>query len=376
MNRISLGVAALLASSAAVSAGGLDRSGQPIDILFEDGRVAQFSFGFSSPSVNGTEVTGAATGSVADSFSTFGAGVKFDISKKLSFAFILDEPFGSDVTYPGSGATSLLGGTRAIVDSNAYTALLRYKFNDNFSIHGGPRYQTTSANLTLSGQALGALNGYNASFSNDGALGYVAGASFEKPEIALRVSLTYNSQIDHDFDTVETNVPLLGTLNSTTQISTPESWNLDFQTGVAANTLLFGSLRYGKNSDTQVSPQGFDAVVNPGVAGDSVSDIEDSLDYEIGLARRFNDKWSGSIAIGLSTSDGDNLVSPLSPSDGFRYVSVGAQYELSDQVSLRGGIRYPDLGDAIGAVGAADTPVANFNGNSAVSAGFQVSYRF
>jgi len=64
---------------------------------------------------------------------------------------------------------------------------------------------------------------------------------------------------------------------SNTEVETPESLNLEFQTGVAADTLVFGSIRYARYSDTIVSPDVFNAQTN----GLSLTNIEDSTDYEM-----------------------------------------------------------------------------------------------
>lgn len=367
-------------SAMGANAGGLDRSGQPIEILFEEGNVLQFSASFTKPTVGGTQNSanpllgfgnGVAVSNVAQSFQTFGVAVKYQLSDAVSFAVVVDEPYGADTLYSGN-ATSFLGGTGATVNSTAVTALARYKFNDRFSVHGGLRYQQIQANVSLGGQAFGGLNGFNATFEKDGSLGYVVGAAYEIPDIALRVSLTYNSEIDHDLNTVETLRGVVVNPGSNTKVTTPESLNLAFQTGIAADTLLFGSIRYARHSTTQVSPTVFDAQV-PG-ANSSLTDLEDSTDFEIGVGRRFNDKWSGSLAVGYQTSGADNLVSPLAPTNGARYISLGAKYDVNAKMAVSGGIRYTDLGDAVAAPGGRGA--ADFNGNSAVSAGFRVSFKF
>jgi long-chain fatty acid transport protein len=62
--------ASVLAITAGMAvAGGIDRSGQNIGILFEPGRVVELSFGAINPSVDGTDVLGAPTGNVAGNFS-------------------------------------------------------------------------------------------------------------------------------------------------------------------------------------------------------------------------------------------------------------------------------------------------------------------
>jgi long-subunit fatty acid transport protein len=372
-----LTLAAFAASAVAAQAGGLDRSDQPIGVIFETGNHIDLSFGFSLPSAEGTDLaTTAAIDNVADDFMIWSGAIKYEVTDNLSFALIVDEPYGSDVTYPGNPAFTSLGGTSAIVDSFAVTAVARYKFDDNWSVHGGLRYQEISANIGLGGGAYGPLSGYNAAFASGGEVGYLVGFAYEVPTIALRVALTYNSEITHDLDTVETGVPFFGTVTDVTTITAPESLNLSFQTGVAKDTLVFGSVRYARYSDTIVSPTGFDAVVGPGTPGDSLSDLEDTTDFEIGIGRRFNDKWSGSLAVGFESEGADSLVSPLAPTNGATYLVVGAKYDVNESFSISGGIRYTDLGDAFAETGTPDVARGDFNGNNAVSVGIRFGYKF
>ena len=373
-----LTVAALLASTVSAHAVGLDRSGQRIGILFEEGNRVELSFGYTNPSLTGTNINNPALGpfagqpveNVAEEFLIWNLGVKYDFNDKLSFAVITDEPYGSDIFYPGNPAASALGGTGATVDSYAITALARYKFNDNWSVHGGLRYQEVSASVTLGGVAFGAVNGYSGNFASGGDVGFVVGAAYEIPAIALRVALTYNSGTTHDLRTTESiNGTLIAPPGITTEVETPETINLDFQTGIAPNTLLFGNLRYARYSDTVVAPAGF-----TGLTGNPLTDLEDGYDFEIGVGRRFNEKWSGSVAIGFSTVGEDNIVSPLGPNNGSRHISVGAKYDVNDKFAISGGVRYTMLGDAFSSPGG--TPVANFEDNDAVSIGVKFAYKF
>ena len=375
-----IATAAIFGSALAAQAGGLDRSGQDIGILFEAGNRLELTFGGARPSLDGVENGSTGTtntiGNIGETFGTLGAGLRYEVSPALALAVVVDQPYGSDIVYPGSPTGSALGGTTATVDTYAITALARYKFNDAFSMHGGLRYQEIAASVDLRGLAYGGLNGYRGEFDSDGAMGYVIGAAFERPEIGLRVALTYNSEITHDLPTRET-------LNGTpiappgvTEVSTPEALNLEMQTGIAADTLLFGSVRYARYSDTRVSPLAFDGAVDPTVPGSSITDIEDSTDYEIGIGRRFNDKFSGQIAVGFQSGGSDTLVSPLAPTDGAKYLSVGGSYKINDSFTLSGGVRYTRFGDAQAETGTPDTARADFNDNSAVSAGFKIAYTF
>ncbi len=363
--------AAVLLSSTSVFAVGLDRSNQDITAIFEDGNYVELSYGSVMPSVGGGDIPAvagflgapqSAYGDVAADYSQLAGTLTYQVNDLLSVALIFDQPYGADVTYPGSGAATLLGGTSAQLDSSAITALARYRLDDNFSVHGGVRYETIDASITLSGLAFGTSNGYNVVLQESSELGFVVGTAYEREEIALRVALTYFNSIQHDFDSVEN-----GVFPGTTSVETPEAWNLDFQTGVAENTLLFGQIRHAKYGQTTVSPPAFVAG-----GGDSLTDFDNNTSYSIGVARRFSDAFAASVSVGYENTR-NPLVSPLAPTNGNRSLSVGGQYTVGDVV-IAGGVRYVDLGDAISAPGG--NGIAAFTENDAVGVGLSVGYRF
>jgi long-subunit fatty acid transport protein len=285
---------------------------------------------------------------------------------------IVDQPYGADIAYGGNPAATLLGGTSASLDSTGFTLLGRYRVNDSVSVHGGLRHVRSEAEVTLSGLAYGALSGYNVELSGGRGTGYVLGAAYERPDIALRIALTYQSKIELEFDTVEMASVLPAPLEGTTTVVAPESWNLVFQTGIAADTLLFGQVRYAAYGDTILSPTFFNGATD----GASITDLEDGFAYTLGVGRRLTDRLSGSLAVSYEPEGDDDLVSPLAPANGQVSVQLGTQYALTEQLTLSGGIRYTRLGDAQPETGTPDTARAEFEGNDAVSVGIQIGYRF
>ncbi len=381
MNKFLGATAALLLTTTTASAVGLDRSGQSIAPIFEAGNYFELTYGRIMPDVSGTDRPigpfpgGNDSGNVTEDYSQIGGAFKYDFNSNVSMSLIVDQPYGSDVSYPVGGSVNL-GGTRAIVDSSAISLIGRYKLDNGVSFHGGLRYQEISADVNLQGFAYGGLNGYQATFGTDGATGYLVGAAYEKPEIALRVSLTYLSSIDHDLPTNEqlAGVTPAGGVNSTTRVTTPEAWNLEFQSGVAANTLVFGSIRYVQYEQTRVEPQIFDAV-QPLTRPNSLTEIENGTSYALGVGRKFSDQLSGSFSVGYEAPK-DDLVSPLSPTNGNYSAGIGIAYKINDQVTISGGARYIWLGDAMPETGTPDVARADFTGNDAVAIGMKIAYHF
>ena len=199
------GMAALMLGAAPLMAGGIERAPQSLVPLFEDGNFAELSFGGVDPTVEGTDVAGFPLGDVAQGYGFAGLAYKHQFTPNLSGAIIFEQPFGADIRYPSfaDGGSLLLGDTLARVDSTTFTALARYKFQNNFSVHGGLRGSRADGEVRLNGLAYGPLSGYAVDLDADTGIGYVAGVAWERPDIAARVSLTYNSEIEHDFDTTE-----------------------------------------------------------------------------------------------------------------------------------------------------------------------------
>ncbi|MGR3419776.1 MAG: OmpP1/FadL family transporter [Paracoccus sp. (in: a-proteobacteria)] len=377
------GMAALMLGAAPLMAGGIERAPQSLVPLFEGGNYAELSFGGVDPTVEGTDVAGFPLGDVAQGYGFAGLAYKHQFTPNLSGAIIFEQPFGADIRYPSfaDGGSLLLGDTLARVDSTTFTALARYKFQNNFSMHGGFRGSRADGEVRLNGLAYGPLSGYAVDLDADTGIGYVAGVAWERPDIAARVSLTYNSEIEHDFDTTESGplidpdgpgpapaLPLLDASSSTT-VSTPESWNLDFQTGVAADTLVFGSIRWVEWSAFRVDPQQLVAVTGAGLV-----ELENTTTYTLGVGRAFTAAWSGSASFTFE-KEGDDLVSPLAPTNGRKGITLAAIYSQGP-IKVTTGINYTRLGDASPETGTPDVQRASTEDGDAWGVGVRIGYHF
>ncbi len=357
-----LAAAALLGSTVTAHAGGIDRSGQPLNVLFEKGRYVELSFANVSPKTSGRATAalgGFSSGDLTPSYQQYSVSFKADINDQFSYAIIYDQPFGAKVNYPA--ATGYFGqDAQAEFKSHALTGVLRYKIDENFSVHGGVRVQSIKANANIPFVA-----GYDVVGHSDYGVGYLAGVAYERPDIALRVSLTYNSKIKHKSDTVERfggGAPI----ESTTTVETPQSLNLEFQTGIAKDTLLFGGLRWTDYSAFDISPENYP----PGAL---LSYDDDVYTWSLGVGRRLNDTWAVSAALGYEKSNG-GFVSNLGPTNGNKSIGVAAVY-TRDNIKVTTGVRYIDIGDAKTTLGGGTT-AAKFRNNDAVAIGVKVGFYF
>ncbi|MCA0921768.1 OmpP1/FadL family transporter [Pseudooceanicola nanhaiensis] len=356
---IAAGAVMAIAASNAAYAGGIERTTQSAMLLFAQGNRVELSYGHVNPELTGTTVDTASVPNVADSFNLPSIGLKMDVTDRVALALIYDKPFGADILYDPSNI--VLGGTIAEAETTALTALAKFKINENVSVFGGLRFQKAEGEITLSGAAYGVASGYNVKLEENWATGYVVGAAYEIPEIAFRLALTYNSAIEHDFDTKENIAP---GVTSTTNVKTPQSVNLEFQTGIAEDTLLMASVRWAEHSAFRIKPTAF---------GRDLVSLEDTTTYTLGVARRFTPKFAASISVAYE-APGKELVSPLSPRTGLTAVTLGGSYKVSEQVEISGGISHIWFGDAMPQT--AGTARGDFTDNTATAFGLKVAYSF
>lgn len=368
-----------VAAAAPVLAAGLDRSGQGLGALFDDGNRIEFSYARSMPRVDGRDRLGGATGDVTRDHALTSFSAKYALDDRLSLALVIDQPYGGKLEY--GEASPMLGGTRVDQVSHAVLGLVRYRFDEHFSVHGGARLLQSSATIDLKGLAYGPVNGYRVRFEADTAPGFVAGVAYEIPAIALRVAATYHQRVRHKLETTETGpnidpdgagpLPAMPLLNarSTTAVGMPRALNLDFQTGIAADTLLFGQLRWVDWSEFRVDPVRILAVT-----GEGLVDMQDSRTYTLGVARKFSTQWAGVLSFNYEP-ECEGFNSPLSPVNGRRGITLAAIHSW-DKYQLTVGLSYIKLGDAKLETGTPDTQRATMTDNSAIGLGMKLGYRF
>lgn len=358
MRNVILALSATVVAGPAL-AGGVERSTQPMSILFEESRYLELGASYARPDVSGTVsplLGGVSTGDIANSFFTGSIGYKADLGDNWSYAIILDQPIGANVLYPG---VSALGGLSGEIKSTALTGVLRYKFDGGFSAFAGLRSVWTSGTVAIPAIPTIIPAPYTLSSNTDQAFGYLLGVAYEKPEIALRVSLTYQSAVKHDFEIQET---FGGAALAPTSFSTniPESVTLDFRTGVAKDTLVFGSVRWVNWKDFVIPA--------PALGTDIVSYPKNSTTYTLGVGRKFNDTWSGSLSLSHDTGAG-NPTSNLGPIGKRNSIGLGVSY-TRDAMTISGGVQYSRIGQANTTLG------SNFDDNSTIGAGVRVGFRF
>jgi long-chain fatty acid transport protein len=348
-------------AASTVHAAGIERSVPTTRALFEPGSYLEFSATLADPELSGqggfAPVPGVGpvpaaptgTGDLFDSFATLGFAFKADLTDRLSYAFIIDQPWGVDTTYPT--APGVYSGVRARLDATQLSGILAYGATEAIKVYGGVRAERLSAEASLP-----FVGGYTIETDTQTNLGYLVGAAYQIPDIAFRVALTYYSAIEHTMNTTE-----FGALQTRTEIETPQAVNLEFQTGVAEGTLVFGSIRWVDWSEFVIRPPNYPL-------GTLVDYEKDWVTYTLGVGRRFSDTWSGFVQASHEPAS-DTVLTTLGPVDGRTSLGLGATWTDGD-VSVTAGVTYVWLGEARNLLG------TQFDDGTALGVGLRVGYRF
>ena len=350
---INIAILSTILGTGMAHAGGFDVSGQDTSIILKEGNLLEVTSVSVSPSVTGdydVSSSGEAVTDVAPDYTFTNLAFRTDISDDISLAIIQDQPYGAKIKWndgqpqTGTGAVSY-NGVQADIKSDAMTALVSYIMADNVTVYGGLKNQSISA--TASNPVVG---GYSITSEADSSMGYIVGAAVEKPEIALKIALTYHSKVSHDLAISES---YLGTdyatpAESTLSFNTPDAFNLDFQTGIAENTLLFGTIRHVNWKQFELRPGLYETLTrtDPSSAdsGASLKKFDhNATTYNIGLGRKLSDQWSAAVTYGTESATGDDG-SALGPTDGFSKMGVGVTY-TGEQMTLTLAVQKASLGD-------------------------------
>lgn len=353
MKKILGATTALVVGTLSAQAGGIERTTFNPAFLFENGNYFEVAFGSVSPSVSGVAL-GVSSGDMASSYNTISGSVKYQITDEFAIGVVVDQPVGVDVAYPG-GTGYFFSTSSATVNSLQLSVLGHYRFSPNVSAYAGVRAVRTDGivdNVNLGGGPT-----YDMTTSTETDYGYVVGVAYERPDIALRVALSYVSEVTHDFTASDSLGPGAGFATTI-----PQSVNLDFQTGVAADTLVFGSIRWRDWSEFTIAPRGGAIPLS--------TDNKDTVSYTLGVGRKFSDSFSGLASVGYEGAGG-GTVGNLGPTDGYRSLTLAGIYTAPTGMKVTVGASYGWVGDAT-----TSTIGGRFTDNNFVGVGVRVGYSF
>jgi long-subunit fatty acid transport protein len=241
---------------------------------------------------------------------------KVQASPKVSIGFADYLSGGIYLDYANAGDTSGTGITNANVDLSIKSRMLvaKYQFDDFFSVFGGLKRSTVrpaTANV-LAGPGGNLL----IASASDNAMAF--GMAFEKPEIALRVSLLFQEKTDFSLPMTSSSGTAL--INGTAGL--PTSMTIRFQSGIAKDTLIYGSIHDTKWGKSQIY---FDNGASTGTLTQK-STYDNSTTYNLGVARKLNEDFGLSASYTYEAGTAPTGTSPLATTNGKTSLSLGGKY--------------------------------------------------
>ena len=328
---------ALLAAASA-HAGGLERAGYNIDLLFDPSDYAvetgvtyvnpqrKLNNVVDNPADGGDISTRPSNGIRAtDSYFVPRVGFKASFGDAVDCIADYSEPWGAHLNQ-GADWAGANENIETYIRSHNYATTCSYSFDmgpGKLRLIGGGFYQeisgfqdrlVTSAVFPLGLTGVGHLG-----LEADG-WGWRAGVAYEIEEYARRTSLVYNSAVDLDNITGTLDlrqvtgsvVPVFGS------VSMPDSLEFKIQTGVAPGWLVFGGIKWTDWSQLQSIAFCPEATRSAAACHTNSATEVTSLDLLYrdgwtisgGVGHKFNEQWSGAVSLtwdrGVSTGIGSH----------------------------------------------------------------------
>ena len=366
-------IAGLLLGSPAFS-GGWEASRLDTSMMYNDGGYAEVATTSISYSVSAT--SGAAVGANTHAMAKDQTRTSFGFKTQFG-------NFDVGLSSYNSGAIQLDGQATAagvsLVPSADVTArslalLGKYRINENMSAFGGlNQYKVQTSTVTT----------LAATYQVSGdAIAPVVGAAYENKEIALRVEGIIQPKTDMTLTAESAALAFIQAGGSATAVSgstlvIPQTITLNVQSGIAEDTLLFGSIHKADWDDAQIS-----IPVNATTSAPPIgSSFSSKTAYSVGLGRKISDDLS--LIASYSTEDGGGSTStdPFTLTDGYQTLGVGARY-TRDNMTFTAGYAYTKVGDVlvsydVSAINAAlGTLTADYKDNDISAIGLKIGFSF
>ncbi|RWG53193.1 MAG: transporter [Mesorhizobium sp.] len=370
-------------------AGGLERGGYDIDLLFDPAPFATEAEATyvmpdrkykNATGLNGTFNFLSSTADGAEGYWVPRIGGKVQVVPGVDCMIDYSQPWGAH-TAPGASWNGAFSNVETDIKSNNYAGTCSYKFDvgkGQLRFIGGAFYQDISGFK----ESLVGFNPFGPSPIGRVDLeasgwGWRAGVAYEIPEIALRASLVYNSQVKLDNISGTLTSPTLPTGSAPIYGSTqymPDSVELKLQSGIAPGWLAFGSIKWVNWSVLQSVP--ICIVGTPTAACFTGNDASGSL-QATSLDLMYRDGWTVSGGIGHKFNDQWSAAGQLTWDRGTSH-GYGAQ---TDTWTLGGGVAYTPrpnievrLAGAFGVLTSGHSGIVT--GDNGYQAGTDASYDF
>ena len=168
--------------------------------------------------------------------------------------------------------------------------------------------------------------------------------NYENKEIALRVELMIQAETDMTLSAASAIAAAVPTTALTgAKLVIPQTMTLSFQSGIAEDTLLFGSIHKADWKTAQIAIPA-NATHASGAVTNVDSDFANRTAYSIGIGRKLSDSISVLGSYATEGGGGAASTDPFTLSDGSQTLALGARYTY-ENMTISGGYSYTKVGD-------------------------------
>ena len=375
---------AAVLSIASISAGssfaaGLDFSGsatQDYSYILDSGNSVSISRTTNSPKISGSHPDGYALTNPFSSFSGTSMSAKWDYNGTM-IGISTSSPYVVDLTF----SDGIMTNTSAKVTSNETAILASRGMGNGFKVFGGIRinqYKVDHAKPFVGGTAnptFTRAGGYQYELDTGSSTGFSIGAAYEVPQIMLRASIQYNSEIKHNNAKITETLGGATTPSEPTDMISPSSMIVKLRSALSPRMLAFLNWRSSQYLALDVK-----GPVHTAAGLGSIYDPTSGTDITLGVALKINDQLNALIgtARGQATDDGSPTVNILSPFKGTNTQFIGGSLKVTNNLELNAAYSLTSYGDAnAGTLNSAGSPVAapfTDNKGSRVTIGAKISF--
>ena len=350
----------LTTGSTAVVAGGFETTALSTSFMYESGSYGEASLSSRTYDITGTNY--APTGSPVKNLSKPAFAFKSDIFDNIALGLSYYNQGAVQLDYSGAGsaAAAILPVVDLTID--ALTLQAKYDYSENIGAIAGIKMttvQNASANIFLPTFTASTITGKSE-------MGYIVGASYSIPEIAFRAELLYETETNFSLDTVSP------AGNGQTTGSIPDYMTLNFQSGVADGTLVFGSMRRADWSNHQLTVYPMSLVAGAPIPGPT-SSFTNTTTINVGVGRKITDALSLIGTYGTEAKGNAAGTSLLSMTNGYQGITIAGRYTL-ENATITAGYNYTMFGDKT--VTPPGLAAGSFTGNKVTGFGVKVGFSF
>ena len=386
----------ILFAASQVTAGGWEASKLDTNFMYQEGGYAELSYG--SIDYNNLKANALYTSTLSKKQKTAKNQTRFSGAFKMSFGNLdlgLSSFRSGTIQMQGGSGTYGTGGTvvpDADANLNTTSFVGKYTFKENFSL-----LFMANQNSLAKTKITTTMGTYDIKAKE--VTGYGYGVAYSQPEIALRVELLVQPKSEikasssydasgsgttasaiaastalalgsaaptnagYTSQTVSDDTSFISTL------SRPETLTLNFQSGVAENTLLFGSIHKAAWSKSQIK------AATDNYYSSITSSFSDTTETTIGVARKVSDTTALIASYSSEGGGGKTSTSLFTMSNGRQGISLAARYTM-DNLTITGGYSYINVGDVTVSSAASGATQATYKNNTVSALGLKLGVSF